>query len=124
MAGTVLLQGARRLAIAYGAILAATVVVSALLGLLAGASIARSIAVGLYVVRAVFLVGCFVVGARGPLRGSGRGGENVPLLGARNLRRATADERTESSRTAVLLFVLGLTLVVLGSLLDPAHRAF
>ena len=106
MAGTVLLQGARRLAIAYGAILAATVVVSALLGLLAGASIARSIAVGLYVVGAVFLVGCFVVGARGPLRGSGRGGENVPLLGARNLRRATADERTESSRTAVLLFVL------------------
>jgi hypothetical protein len=124
VAGTVLLQGARRLAIAYGAILAATVVVSALLGLLAGASIARSIAVGLYVVGAVFLVGCFVVGARGPLRGSGRGGENVPLLGARNLRRATADERTESSRTAVLLFVLGLTLVVLGSLLDPAHRAF
>jgi hypothetical protein len=124
VAGTVLLQGARRLAIAYGAILAATVVVSALLGLLAGASIARSIAVGLYVVGAVFLVGCFVVGARGPLRGSGRGGENVPLLGARNLRRATADERTESSRTALLLFVLGLTLVVLGSLLDPAHRAF
>jgi hypothetical protein len=124
VAGAVLLQGARRLAIAYGAVLAGTVVVSTLLGLAAGASIARSIAVGLYVVGAVFLVGCFVVGARGPLRGSGERGESVPIVGARRLRRATSDERTESSRTAVLLFVLGLTLVVLGSLLDPAHRAF
>lgn len=124
MQGVVLLQAARRLAIIYGAILVGTVVLSALLGLAAGASLARSIAVGLYVVGAVFLVGCFVVGARGPLRGSGRGGESVPVVGARRLRRATADERTESSRTAILLFVLGLTLVVLGSLLDPAHRAF
>lgn len=124
MAGAVLLQGARRLAIIYGAILAGTVALSALLGLAAGASIARSIAVGLYVVGAVFLVGCFVVGARGPLRGSGQSGESAPLLGARRLRRATADERTESSRTSILLFVLGLTLVVLGSLVDPAHSAF
>jgi hypothetical protein len=93
-------------------------------GLAAGASVARSVAVGLYVVGAVFLVGCFVVGARGPLRGSGRGGESVPLLGARRVRRASSEERSEASRTAVLLFVLGLTLIVLGSLLDPAHRAF
>jgi hypothetical protein len=120
----VLRQAARRLAIIYGSILAGTVVLSTLIGLAAGASIARSIAVGLYVVGAVFLVGCFVVGARGPLRGSGQGGESVPVVGARRLRRATADERTESSRTAILLFVLGLTLVVLGSLVDPTHSAF
>lgn len=120
----VLLQAARRLAIIYGAILAGTVLVSALIGLAAGASVARSIAVGLYVVGAIFLVGCFVVGARGPLRGSGRSGENVPIAGARRLRRATVEERSEASRTAVLLFVIGLTLVVLGALLDPAHRAF
>lgn len=124
MVNGVLLQGARRLAIIYVAILAGTVAVSALLGLAAGASVARSIAVGLYVVGSVFLVGCFVVGARGPLRGSGQRGENVPVVGARRLRRATQDERTESSRTAILLFVLGLTLVILGSLLDPAHTAF
>jgi hypothetical protein len=124
VAGGVLLQGARRLAIIYGAILAGTVALSALLGLAAGGSVERAIAVGLYIVGAVFLVGCFVVGARGPLRGSGQGGESVPVLGARRLRRATADERSESSRTAILLFVLGLTLVVLGSLVDPAHSAF
>ena len=40
------------------------------------------------------------------------------------MRRATADERTEASRTAILLFALGLVLVVLGSVIDPAHRAF
>jgi hypothetical protein len=45
------------------------------------------------------------------------------MFGARRFRRATTDERTEASRTAILLFLLGLTLVVLGSLIDPAHSA-
>ncbi|MGZ4339834.1 MAG: hypothetical protein ACXVQ3_07240 [Gaiellaceae bacterium] len=124
MAGAVLLHAARRLALIYGAVLGATVVLSTLLGVAAGASLERSIAVGLYVSGALLLVGCFVVGARGPLRGAGHSGETVPLLGARRVRRATSDERNEASRTAVLLFVLGLTLIVLGSLLDPAHKAF
>jgi hypothetical protein len=124
VAAVVLLQAARRLALIYAGVLATTVVLSVLLGAAAGASIARSVAVGLYVAGALFLVGTFVVGARGPLRGSGNAGETVPLLGARRFRRATADERTEASRTAILLFVLGLTLIVLGSLFDPAHNAF
>jgi hypothetical protein len=120
----VLRQGVRRLAVAYLVVLAGTVVVSLLLGLAAGASLARSIAVGLYVAGAIFLVGCFVTGARGPLRGTGSAGESVPLFGARRYRRATSDERSEASRTAILLFVLGLSLIVLGSLFDPAHSAF
>jgi hypothetical protein len=48
----------------------------------------------------------------------------VPLVGARGVRRATEDERSESSRTAILLFVFGLSLVVIGSLIDPAHKSF
>ena len=119
-----LLQAARRLVLIYAAVLTTTILLSTLLGLAAGASIARSIAVGLYVAGALFLVGCFVTGARGPLRGQGSAGESVPLLGARRIRRATSDERIESSHTAILLFVLGLSLIVLGSLVDPAHRAF
>lgn len=122
--GGVLLQGARRLVLIYGAIFLGTVLVSALLGLAAGDGLERSIAVGLYVTGALLLVGCFVTGARGPLRGQGSAGETVPLFGARRVRRATTDERTEASRTAILLFVMGLSLIILGSLIDPSHKAF
>ena len=117
-------QAARRLAIIFLAIVAVTVGVSALLGAASGSSIERSVAIGFYVAGALLLVGCFVVGARGPLRGVSNQGETVPLFGARRVRRATTDEQTEASRTAILLFVVGLVLIVLGSFFDPAHRAF
>jgi hypothetical protein len=120
----VLVQAARRLALIFAAVLGSTVVVSVLLGLAAGQSLGRSVAIGLYVAGAVALLGCFVMGARGPLRGTGASGENTSLLGARKVRRATSDERTEATRTALLLFALGLVLVVIGSVIDPAHRAF
>jgi hypothetical protein len=54
----------------------------------------------------------------------GRGGETVPLMGARRVRRATGDERTDASRTAIFLFALGLALIVFAALIDPAHKAF
>jgi hypothetical protein len=117
-------QGLRRLALIYVVIFAATVVLSTLFGLAAGASIQRALAIGFYLAGAVLLGGCFVVGARGPLRGVSREGDTVPLVGARGVRRATGDERSESSRTAILLFVFGLSLVVIGSLIDPAHKSF
>ncbi len=120
----VLVQAARRLGLIFGAVLGSTVVVSLLLGLAAGKSLSRSVAIGLYVAGAVALLGCFVMGARGPLRGAGSAGESTPLLAAKRVRRATSDERSEASRTAILLFVLGLVLVVIGSAIDPAHRAF
>jgi hypothetical protein len=120
----VIVQAARRLALIFGAVLGTTVVVSLLLGLASGKSLGRSVAIGLYVAGAVALLGCFVMGARGPLRGTGSEGENAPILGARRMRRATSDERSEASRTAILLFVLGLVLVVIGSVIDPAHKTF
>jgi hypothetical protein len=120
----VLVQAFRRLAIIFAAVLGSTVVVSVLLGLVGGKSLGRSVAIGLYVAGAVALLGCFVMGARGPLRGAGASGESAPLIAARKVRRATSDERSEASRTAILLFALGLVLVVLGSVIDPAHKAF
>jgi hypothetical protein len=119
-----LVAGVRRIATIYLAILGVTVVLSALFGVAAGASILRSIAVGLYIAGAVLRVGCFVTGARGPLRGVSRSGDTVSVVGARRVRRATGDERSEAARTSILLFVLGLALIVLGALLDPAHRTF
>jgi hypothetical protein len=121
----VLAAGVRRLAVIYGSIVAATLVLSAVFGLIAGSSVARAVAIGFYIAGALLLVGCFIMGARGPLRGEGRPGEGTTgLIGARRVRRATEDERSESARTALLLFAFGLSLVLLGSLFDPTHSAF
>jgi hypothetical protein len=119
-----LLAGFRRLAIAAGALLAATVVVSLLLGLAMGSSAGRSVSVGLYILGALLLVGCFVFGVRGPLRGVSSTGETTSFVGARRLRAATPEERTESTRLALLLFVLGIAIVIIGSVIDPNHKAF
>ena len=101
-----------------------TLVVSLLLGLAAGGRVSRSVATGFYVVAAALLVGCFVVGARGPLRPDwgekGRGGSVIP----RGVRRAEPAERTGAVRTSLLLFAIGILFVVIGSLLDPDRRAF
>jgi hypothetical protein len=120
----VLLAGFRRLAIIAGVLLAATVVLSLVVGLAAGAGPERSISVGLYVLGALLLLGCFVFGARGPLRGVSATGEPASVLGARRLRTATPEERSESTRLALLLFVFGLATVVIGSAIDPTHQAF
>lgn len=119
-----LAAGLRRIAMIYAAVIGGVLVLSLLLGLAAGSNILRAMAVGLYLAGAALLVGCFIFGVRGPLRGVSREGDVVPVAGARRIRRATGDERSEAARTSILLFVLGLGLIVLGSLIDPAHRSF
>lgn len=119
-----LLAGVRRLATIGAALLATTVVLSLLLGAVAGSGVARSISVGLYILGVLLLVGCFIFGVRGPLRGVSETGETAPVIGARGYRRATADERTESTKIALLLFVLGILVIVIGSAIDPAHKTF
>lgn len=114
----------RRIAGVATVVLGVTVAVSALLGLAAGAGIERSISVGLYILGATLLAGCFAFGVKGPMRGISKTGETVSLLGARGVRRATGDERSEATRTAILLFVAGIVVIVLGSLIDPAHSTF
>jgi len=120
----VLRAAARRIATIYVTIVLVTLVGSLLLGLLADADLGRSIAVGFYIAGAILLIGCFVTGVRGPLRGVSRGGETVSVLGARGVRKATADERSEATRTSVLLFAMGMSLVVIGAIVDPAHTVF
>jgi hypothetical protein len=53
-----------------------------------------------------------------------RTGETVPVFGARRVRRATGQERSDSVQTALFLFALGLVLLVVAALIDPAHQAF
>ncbi len=119
-----LLHAARRIAVVFGAIVGVAVVASLAIGLLIGSGLARSASVGLYCAGVALLVGCFVVGARGPLRGVNKSGETVPVFGARRVRRATGDERSDSNQIALLLFGLGLGVVIVAALIDPAHKAF
>jgi hypothetical protein len=119
-----LLPAARRIALICLPVLGGTVLLSALLGLALGDDIARSVSVGLYVLGTVLLGGCFVFGVRGPLRGVSQTGETVSVVGARRMRRATTDERREATHVALLLFVAGILVIVLGSMIDPTHRTF
>ena len=48
----------------------------------------------------------------------------MSLLSARGMRRATSDERSEATQIALLLFVVGILVVLLGSWIDPAHSTF
>jgi hypothetical protein len=119
-----LVAAARRLAIIFGSLIGGTVVISILLGLAAGSSMGRAISVGLYVLGAALLVGSFVFGIRGPVRGVSKTGETVPIVGARGVRHATGEERRESGRTSLFLFAVGLVVIVVGSLFDPVHKTF
>jgi hypothetical protein len=119
-----LLAAARRIALVCVPVLGGTVLLSALFGLAVGAGIEHSISVGLYLLGTVLLGGCFVFGVRGPLRGVSQTGETVSIIGARSTRRASSDERQEATHISLLLFVAGILVIVLGSMIDPTHRSF
>ncbi len=122
-------SGLRRLAIAFGVIFALTSVVSLIIGALAHASLERAVAVGFYIAGAAVLVGCFVFGLKGPVRAEYGSSEHPErpmrsVLVPRSIRRATPEERVESKRNSLALFVLGIVLIVIAAAFDPRRRAF
>jgi hypothetical protein len=125
-----LLRGAlRRIAVLVVVVVSLTAVVSLVIGALAGANLLRSIAVGFYVAGAGVLIVSFVIGVRGPLRPEWEQGQDghIPAtrgLLPRSVRRATPDERSESKRNSVGLFLFGLALVLIGAGFDPTRHLF
>ena len=130
-----LLSGLRRLLILFAGIFAVTAVLSLALGALAHANLQRALAVGFYAAGAAVLIGSFVFGLRGPVRGEweateeeietpvprgGLGGFVIP----RRVRRTTKDERTDARRNSIALFALGVVLILIGAGFDPARHAF
>ena len=117
-----LLAAVRRFVIVFAIAAGGTALVSLGFGVLIGRA-ARSVSVGLYVVGSVLLLGSFFVGNRGPFRpqlsDAGKGG----LLAPRALRRASKEDRSQTVRSSVFLFGVGIGLIVLGALLDPDHKA-
>ena len=112
-----------------------TAAISVAVGALAGKELSRSLAVGFYLVGAGVLLGSLALGSRGPMRADRSFDEDstavVPspigpprLFSRRSLRKATPEERSESRRASLGLFVLGLLLILLGTGFDPSRHAF
>jgi len=103
-----------------------TVVVSLVLGLLLNASLARSIAIGFYLVGSTLLIGGFFVGNRGPVRPMRDvdGGEAQPRLANRRMRWATRQENEETINLSAVFVALGFVLLVLGIASDNRHSLF
>lgn len=117
-----ILGAARRLALMYVGVGGGTVILSLAFGAISGASLTRSIAIGLYLIGAVVLIFGFFIGNRGPWRHEhGEGGWSIL---PRGIRRATAQERKESMSISVVLIILGFGLIILGVLSDSAHNLF
>jgi hypothetical protein len=131
------LRGAlRRVAAVVAVLVCGTAAISVVLGALAGKSLSHSLAIGFYLVGAGVLFCSLALGSRGPMRTDRSVEEDEPVavggfmglarlpLGRRSLRKASPEERSESRRASLGLFVLGLLLVLLGTAFDPARHAF
>lgn len=101
-----------------------TLLASLALGALAGASLRRSLALGLYLVGAFLLLAAFFLGNSGVLRAESDPMQDRPLgfFGARRVRSKTSDERRETVSITAIMIALALSLLVLGALADDRHE--
>jgi hypothetical protein len=121
-----LVPALRRFAILLIAIGVGTLVASILVGLLLGASLPRSIALGYYLVGCFLLLAGFFFGNRGPVRPKGDVDTGGMFMRAatRRLRWATRDEQEESINSSAVFVLLGVALIVLGAASDNRHALF
>jgi hypothetical protein len=111
-----LLAAGRRLVVLVCVTTGITVVVSLVVGALAGSGVSRSVSLGFYLVGSFLTVMGFFIGNRGPVRLKGSGG--APLFGTRFVRWATPSEREETINDSAIFVFLGLLLIILGIVVD------
>jgi hypothetical protein len=120
-----LVPALRRFSLSLVAIAAGTAAVSTLFGLLVGASLARSIAIGFYLVGCCLLLGGFFFGNLGPVRPLGDADAGGMFrLGSRRLRWATREEHEGTINTSAVFVSLGFVLILLGVVSDNRHSLF
>jgi hypothetical protein len=124
-----MVRGLGRLGVAVLLSVGLTAMGAALIGLLLGASIDRSLVLGFYLVGCFFMVAGFFVGNRGPARMKSEepGAAATPFgvfSGSRRLRWATLGEQEETINTSAVFVTLGIILVIVGVLLDSRHTLF
>jgi hypothetical protein len=122
----VLVAAARRFLLLLGGISGAVLVLAALLALLLGTSLSRSVSVGFYLVGAFLLVAGFFTGNRGPTRLRGEPGEEGPwgLGRKRGVRLATAEERADAVSTTGVFISLGFVLILIGVIADSRYGLY
>ncbi len=116
----------RRIIVLLGGLLIVVSGISVALGLLLGASIARSVSLGLTVAGSFLLISGFFVGNRGPVRVKSEDAQlSGPLVfGNRIVRWATPSERDETINLSAVFVSVGFTLVLIGLAADPRYALF
>ncbi len=119
----------RRFALLLVGISATTAAISALLGLMLGASLSRSVSIGFYVIGCFLLLGGFFVGNRGPARVKEpdlgqTSGLGQLSLSSRRLRWATGTEQHEAINMSAVFVTLGFVLILFGIASDTRHPLF
>jgi hypothetical protein len=117
-----LAAGVRRLLVLIVVVAGLTALGALALGLLSGASLSRSIAIGFYVVGSFWLVAGFFIGNRGPVRLKSDIG--APLFGSRFVRWATPEEREETINMSAVYVLLGFVLILFGFAADTRYSLF
>lgn len=119
------LGAARRFLALLAAVGGVTLLGSLAIGLVAGASLRRSLALGFYLMGSFVLLTGFFLGNRGVLRAEGGAGAGADrpfgFLGPRRVRSATADERRESISIAAVVISLGVALLMLAIVADDEN---
>jgi hypothetical protein len=104
-----------------------TVACSLAIGLAAGSSVSRSLSVGFYLIGSFLLISGFFVGNRGPVRPEGDD-PGLPIVGPimrhRVLRWATPEERDESLSLSVVFVALGVVLILFGLVADTRYELY
>jgi hypothetical protein len=112
-----MLSAARRFLTLLAGIAVATAAVSLPFGLLVGARIDRSLAVGFYLVGCALLLGGFFTGNRGPFRVANEEGM-VGLRRPRGVRVVSGEEQAETFNMSGLLVLTGVVLLAVGAAVD------
>ena len=118
----------RRLLLLIGVVGVGTLVISVVFGVLLGASLPRSIALGYYLVGCFLLLAGFFFGNRGPVRPRGDADSGGGIFffrpSGRRVRWATREEHEEAINYSAVYVVLGLVLIFLGIASDNRHTLF
>lgn len=104
--------------------IAATAVVSLIVGALLGAGVDRSLALGFYLAGSFMILAGFFVGNRGPARVKGDSdavGGIFTFFGTRRVRWANLREQNETISNSAVFVSLGFVLILVGFAFDAKH---
>jgi hypothetical protein len=120
-----LLDGLRRFTIVAAVAVAFTAVLSLIVGVLAGSSALRSLAIGFYLAGALFLMLGFFFGTRPPVRQDSSAGAFGSFFGGYYgrgpVRFASPEEREDAISSSAVFVTLGFVLLFFGVLFDRRH---